>query len=59
MKLLRFGKLVSEKPGIQLDNGQKIDVSAFGEDFDENFFGSNGIQRLQKWLEHHLSLIHI
>ena len=53
MKLLRFGKLESEKPGIQLDNGQKIDVSAFGEDFDENFFGSNGIQRLQKWLEHH------
>ena len=53
MKLLRFGKLESEKPGIQLDNGRKIDVSAFGEDFDENFFGSNGIQRLQKWLEHH------
>ena len=53
MKLLRFGKLESEKPGIQLDNGQKIDVSAFGEDFDENFFGSNGIQRLQQWLEHH------
>ena len=53
MKLLRFGKLESEKPGIQLDNGRRIDVSAFGEDFDENFFGSNGIQRLQKWLEHH------
>ena len=53
MKLLRFGKVESEKPGIQLDNGRKIDVSAFGEDFDENFFGSNGIQRLQKWLEHH------
>ena len=53
MKLLRFGKLESEKPGIQLDNGQKIDVSGFGEDFDENFFGSNGIQRLQQWLEHH------
>ena len=53
MKLIRFGKLKSEKPGVQLDNGQKIDVSAFGEDFDENFFGSNGIQRLQQWLEQH------
>ena len=26
---------------------------AFGEDFDENFFGSNGIQRLQHWLKQH------
>ena len=53
MKLIRFGKLKSEKPGVQLNNGQKIDVSAFGEDFDENFFGSNGVQRLEKWLEQH------
>ena len=30
MKLIRFGKVESEKPGVQLDNGQKIDVSAFG-----------------------------
>ena len=53
MKLIRFGKIESEKPGVQLDNGQKIDVSGLGEDFDENFFGSNGIQRLQHWLKQH------
>ena len=53
MKLIRFGKIESEKPGVQLDNGQKIDVSGLGEDFDENFFGSNGIQRLQQWLKQH------
>ena len=53
MKLIRFGKIESEKPGVLLDNGQKIDVSGFGEDFDENFFGSNGIQRLQQWLKQH------
>ena len=42
MKLIRFGKVESEKPGVQLDNGQKIDVSAFGSDYDEKFFGSEG-----------------
>ena len=51
MKLIRFGKLGFEKPGIQLANGSKIDVSAFGEDFGENFFGSEGIERLSTWLE--------
>ena len=28
-------------------------MSGLGEDFDENFFGSNGIQRLQHWLKQH------
>ena len=37
MKLIRFGKPGNEKPGIQLDKGQKIDVSAFGLDYDEVF----------------------
>ena len=30
MKLIRFGKPDNEKPGVQLDNGQRIDVSGFG-----------------------------
>ncbi|MBM1105004.1 fumarylacetoacetate hydrolase family protein [Aurantibacter crassamenti] len=51
MKLIRFGKVGSEKPGVQLENGTRIDVSAFGQDFDENFFGNDGIQQLEKWLE--------
>lgn len=50
MKLIRFGAVGQEKPGVQLDNERKIDVSGFGEDFDENFFGTEGIERLQKWL---------
>ena len=37
MKLIRFGNNENEKPGVQLDNGQKIDVSAFGSDYDEFF----------------------
>jgi len=51
MKLIRFGKIDNEKPGIQLEDGTRIDVSAFGEDYTENFFGGDGLQRLEKWLK--------
>ena len=50
MKLIRFGNVCQEKPGIQLADGTRIDVSKFGEDFDESFFGSGGIGRLRSWL---------
>ena len=53
MKLLRFGKPENEKPGVQLPDGQKIDVSAFCSDYDETFFGTDGITRLQEWLSKH------
>lgn len=51
MKLIRFGQSGQERPGIQLYSGKRINVSAFEEDFNEDFFGSNGIERLKKWLE--------
>lgn len=51
MKLIRYGILGKEKPGVQLHDGTRIDISGFGEDFDENFFGTEGIARLQKWLD--------
>ena len=51
MKLIRFGDIGKEKPGIQLENGNKIDVSHFGEDYNETFFETNGIERLKKWLK--------
>jgi 2,4-diketo-3-deoxy-L-fuconate hydrolase len=50
MKLIRFGELSKEKPGIALDDGY-YDVSAFGEDYNENFFQSNGLQRLQQYID--------
>ena len=37
MKLMRFGKTGEERPGIELNNGQQLDVSAFGEDFNQFF----------------------
>ena len=51
MKLIRFGKAGKEKPGIELKNGKRIDVSAFGEDYTEDFFAGDGIRRLGEWLK--------
>ena len=50
MKLLRFGDAGAEKPGVMVD-GTIYDVSAFGEDFGETFFGSDGPARLAAWLK--------
>ncbi len=51
MKLIRFGEEGSEKPGIIADDGRILDVSAFGKDYDEAFFGSNAINELKQWVE--------
>ncbi len=51
MKLLRFGEFEQEKPAVELENGKRIDVSAFGEDYTEKFFGTEGVARLATWLE--------
>lgn len=50
MKLIRFGKPDNENPGLILDDGRKIDVSNFGEDYDPIFFNSNGLTRLNDWV---------
>ena len=50
MKLIRFGKQGEEKPGILLSNDEKIDVSSFVSDYDENFFESGGLASLKDWL---------
>ncbi len=51
MKLIRFGEVGDEIPGYLDDSGNRRDLSAFGEDFNEPFFESNGIERLQLWLQ--------
>ena len=50
MKLIRFGEIGKEKPGIQLADGTRIDVSAYGTDYNEEFFGNGGIEKLETWL---------
>jgi 2,4-diketo-3-deoxy-L-fuconate hydrolase len=49
MKLCRFGARGAEKPGLVLADGARVDASAFGEDWDERFFGSDGLTRLAAW----------
>tara|TARA_B110001454_G_scaffold17421_1_gene15673 strand:- start:3260 stop:4114 length:855 start_codon:yes stop_codon:yes gene_type:complete len=51
MKLIRFGEINKEKPGVLLSDGTKIDVSRFVKDYDEHFFGNQGIEKLNNWLE--------
>jgi 2-keto-4-pentenoate hydratase/2-oxohepta-3-ene-1,7-dioic acid hydratase in catechol pathway len=53
MKLIRFGTPQNEKPGVQLQDGTRLDVSAFGSDYDETFFGTDGIEKLSQWLKQH------
>ncbi|HTH57986.1 MAG TPA: fumarylacetoacetate hydrolase family protein [Cyclobacteriaceae bacterium] len=49
MKLLRFGDPGKEKPGV-LINDEMFDTSTFGEDYDERFFETDGLHRLQRWV---------
>ena len=53
MKLIRKGEIGEETPGLLLTDGREVDVSAFGEDYDEVFFESEGIKRLREWSEEH------
>lgn len=49
MKLVRFGEPGRERPGIQLEDGTRVDASGFGSDWDEAFFGGDGLARLAGW----------
>uniref|UniRef100_UPI003457ED2D fumarylacetoacetate hydrolase family protein n=1 Tax=Algoriphagus sp. TaxID=1872435 RepID=UPI003457ED2D len=51
MKLIRFGEAGQEKPGIIDKEGNYLDCSGFHEDWNEDFFASNGLDRLDAWLE--------
>lgn len=51
MKLIRFGEPGQERPGVILPDGTRIDVSGFGSDYDEEFFGGDGLARLRAWVD--------
>ena len=51
IKLFRFGDASNEKPGVVTTAGKLIDVTSFGEDYNEKFFATDGITRLEKWLQ--------
>jgi 2,4-diketo-3-deoxy-L-fuconate hydrolase len=55
MRLIRFGDAGHERPGILNPDGQRLDVSAFGEDWNEPFFATSGPTRLGEWLRENAS----
>ena len=57
MKLIRFGKIGQEKPGIHI-NEKNYDVSKYIKDYDESFFDQNGLEKLATILQNeNLSII--
>ena len=46
MYLMRLGQVGSERPVVRIDDSHYLDVSDVVDDFDEAFFGSNGLTRL-------------
>ncbi|GHE31514.1 fumarylacetoacetate hydrolase family protein [Sphingobacterium griseoflavum] len=50
MRLLRFGELGKEQIAVQID-GVNYDVSAFGGDYNEQFFAENGLARLEEFVK--------
>ncbi len=51
MKLIRFGPVGHEKPGLYINEETILDLSGFGEDYNEEFFNNDGLNRLQNWVE--------
>ncbi len=56
MKLIRFGKVNLEKPGVEL-NKKYYDVSAFCDDYNERFFESGGLGRLKVFLDKNAGML--
>jgi len=56
MKLIRFGELNKEKPGISIDN-KMYDVSQYIADYNESFFENGGLQKLSKIIAEHKSAL--
>lgn len=51
MKLFRYGPVGAELPAVELNSGKRLSVADFGEDFNESFFETDGINRLKSWIE--------
>ena len=50
MKLIRFGRSGIEKTGVIIDD-KRYDTSAFGEDYGEHFFETDGLIRLADFIK--------
>ena len=52
MKLIRYGELNKEKPGIRIDH-VNYDTADFREDYNEHFFETGGLARLETFVQQH------
>src|ERR1700760_1573120 len=50
MRLIRYGQIGQERTGVQIE-GKNYDTSGFGQDYNEQFFESDGINRLKAYVE--------
>jgi 2-keto-4-pentenoate hydratase/2-oxohepta-3-ene-1,7-dioic acid hydratase in catechol pathway len=50
MKLVRFGPVGKEAPGVLLEDGTRLDCRAVAQDWNEAFFAHGGLERLAAWL---------
>ena len=50
MKLIRWGEAGKEKTGVIINDVQ-YDTSAFGGDYNEDFFDNNGLERLEEFVK--------
>lgn len=56
MKLIRIGPEGQEIPGVLCEKNGPVNVSAFGDDYNEAFFANDGPGRLRDWLAAQKSL---
>jgi len=52
MKLIRYGNTGQEQPGVIIDD-KKYALLGFTGDYDEDFFGGDGLQRLSDYISAH------
>jgi 2-keto-4-pentenoate hydratase/2-oxohepta-3-ene-1,7-dioic acid hydratase in catechol pathway len=50
MRLIRFGPVGAERPGVLDAAGVRRDASEFGEDWNESFFSGDSLRRLAGWV---------
>src|SRR5712671_7450085 len=55
MKLIRWGEVGREKPGLLLEDGTRLDASNVVAGYDEKFFEDSGLDTLRRWLDRHES----
>src|SRR5205085_11665796 len=54
MKLFRFGRSGKEKPGVVIDDVY-YDATTLGEDYNEHFLETGGLERLQQYINYNKS----